>query len=124
MRMAADQPDPSSPADDQPGTAVAEPPAKPASPARQPTKRTGRPKGKLLPPYKVILHNDEVNYAEFVALTIFKLTPLSTEQAVQKTREADASGTAVLLVTHRERAELYVDQFTSCKLTVTAEPDA
>ena len=33
------------------------------------------------------------------------------------------SGCAVLLVCHKERAELYQEQFHSCSLTVTIEPD-
>jgi ATP-dependent Clp protease adapter protein ClpS len=38
------------------------------------------------------------------------------------TREAHNTGVALLLVTHKERAELYVDQFKSKSLTVTIEP--
>ena len=30
---------------------------------------------------------------------------------------------ALLLVTHKERAELYVEQFASCMITVTMEAD-
>jgi ATP-dependent Clp protease adaptor protein ClpS len=32
------------------------------------------------------------------------------------------SGVALVLVTHKERAELYVEQFASKRLTVTIEP--
>ncbi len=38
--------------------------------------------------------------------------------------EAHSSGTAVLLVTHKERGELYVQQFASLKITTTLEPDS
>jgi hypothetical protein len=37
--------------------------------------------------------------------------------------EADKTGVALLLTTHKERAELYKDQFESKGLTVTIEPD-
>lgn len=76
-----------------------------------------------LPPYKVLLHNDDVNSFEHVILTIMKLTPLKEPEAIAKTVEAHETGQALLLVTNRERAELYVEQFATFKLTVTCEPD-
>jgi ATP-dependent Clp protease adaptor protein ClpS len=77
-----------------------------------------------LPPYRVVLHNDDVNDFGHVVITIMLLTHLKAEDAVARTMEAHETGQSVLLVTHRERAELYVEQFASCSLTVTAEPDA
>ena len=91
-----------------------------AKPRKQATKSPPR----LLPPWKVILHNDDKNELEDVVRTVFRLTPLSKEEAVTRTLEAHETGAALLLVTHQERAELYVEQFTSCRLTATAEPDA
>lgn len=76
-----------------------------------------------LPPYRVLLHNDDVNTFEHVILTILKLTPLEPEEAIERTTEAHEKGLSTLLVTHKERAELYVEQFATYKLTVTAEPD-
>ncbi len=95
-------------------TAVAAPP-KPA-----PTK----PRPRLLPPFRVLLHNDEVNTMEHVILTIMKLMGSPVEDAVEKTIEAHNTGVALLLVTHKERAELYQEQFATFKLTVTIEPEA
>lgn len=80
-------------------------------------------KEKILPPYKVILHNDDVNTFEHVILSILRLTPLKEEEAIERTIEAHEMGVAVLLVTTRERAELYVEQFQSVSLIVTCEPD-
>ncbi len=77
-----------------------------------------------LPPYRVILHNDDVNTFDHVVASIRKITPLNREEAEQRTLEAHLKGQALLLVTHKERAELYVEQFASRKLTVTCEPDA
>jgi ATP-dependent Clp protease adaptor protein ClpS len=77
-----------------------------------------------LPPYRVILHNDDVNTFEHVIAAIVKLTPLTMDEAVARTIEAHENGCSLLLVTHRERAELYVEQFTSLSLTVTCEPGA
>jgi ATP-dependent Clp protease adaptor protein ClpS len=76
-----------------------------------------------LPPWKVLLHNDDVNSFEHVILSILRLTPLKELEAIERTIEAHESGVALLLVTNHERAELYVEQFASCSLTVTCEPD-
>lgn len=75
-----------------------------------------------LPPYKVLLHNDDVNDMEHVIQTILKLTTLALVNAVKCTLEAHDTGVSLLLVTHKERAELYAEQFASRLLTVTIEP--
>ena len=75
-----------------------------------------------LPPYKVLLHNDDKNSVDFVIRTIMELTPLNEKEAELRTKEADKTGLALLLVTHKERAELYQEQFTSKGLVVTIEP--
>ncbi len=104
------------PALDEGGPAVsAAPTKKPAKPSRKP---------KQLPPYKVLLHNDDVNTFEHVILSILKLTTLELEEAVVKTLEAHESGVSLLLVTHKERAELYSEQFGTFNITVTIEPEA
>ncbi|MCK6455755.1 MAG: ATP-dependent Clp protease adaptor ClpS [Phycisphaerae bacterium] len=104
----------------------------PAGPAEQgavtaiqqaaPRIEPGAAKPKQLPPYKVILHNDDVNTFEHVIVTIVQLTALNENDAIQRAVEAHNSGCALLLVTHKERAELYEDQFRSASLTVTIEP--
>jgi ATP-dependent Clp protease adapter protein ClpS len=76
----------------------------------------------MLPPWKVLLHNDDVNTHLHVVNTIVELTHLNEQAAKTRTEEADKTGVALLLVTHQERAELYKDQFTSKGLTVTIEP--
>jgi ATP-dependent Clp protease adapter protein ClpS len=43
---------------------------------------------------------------------------------VERTVEAHESGVALLIVTHRERAELIQEQFQTRGLTVTIEPAA
>ncbi|MCP4592667.1 MAG: ATP-dependent Clp protease adaptor ClpS [bacterium] len=100
---------------DRSGTAVATPKRKAAP---------DRPKPRQLPPFKVLLHNDDVSTVDHVVRSIVKLTPLQIQQAVEKTLEAHKTGVSLLLVTHQERAELYQEQFTSLSLTVTIEPDA
>jgi ATP-dependent Clp protease adaptor protein ClpS len=98
------------------GTATAKP-----KQAKKP-KTKPKPPG-MLPPWKVLLHNDDKNDMPFVVLSIVELTPLKEEDAVLRTLEAHKTGVALLLVTHKERAELYQDQFQSKGLTVTIEPE-
>lgn len=83
-----------------------------------PQKRPPQP----LPPWKVLLHNDDHNNVEYVVLTIQALTTLNQQDAELRTIEAHETGVALLLTTHKERAELYRDQFGSKGLTVTIEP--
>ncbi|MGD1277020.1 MAG: ATP-dependent Clp protease adaptor ClpS [Tepidisphaeraceae bacterium] len=76
----------------------------------------------VLPPWKVLLHNDDKNDILFVVATIVELTPLNEQDAKLRTLEAHETGVALLLTTHKERAELYKDQFHSKGLTVSIEP--
>ena len=87
--------------------------------------RKVKPKNKPpqpLPPWKVLLHNDDVNSRDYVVETIVMLTPLKEQDAIIRMDEADKTGVALLLTTHKERAELYKDQFQTKGLTVTIEP--
>ena len=92
---------------------LAAPVKKPALPERRP---------KRLPPYRVLLHNDDDNTFEHVIKSVLQLTTLEVEEAVIRALEAHETGVALLLVTHQERAELYVEQFASLSITVTIEP--
>jgi ATP-dependent Clp protease adaptor protein ClpS len=77
---------------------------------------------RVLPPFRVMLHNDDHNDALFVVRTIVELTPLSAAFARDVMVEAHTGGVAQVLVTHKERAELYQEQFASKGLCVTIEP--
>ncbi len=93
--------------------------------ATAPAKRPAPPKRdpRMLPPCKVLLHNDDVNTFDHVIRSIVRLTPIREDDAVVKAIEAHETGLTLLLVTHRERAELYLDQFASLNITVTIETD-
>jgi len=82
-------------------------------------------KRKPLPMYKVLLHNDKVNDFGQVVKVVYQLTPLKKEECVQRVTEAHETGVSLLLVTHKERAELYEEQFRSNipPIKVTIEPD-
>ncbi len=98
------------------GAATAAPPRRHVKPAR--------PRLNHLPPWKVLLHNDDVSDMGYVVDTIMVLTPLGEQDAVLRMLEAHKSGVALLMATHQEHAELLQEQFTSRQLCVTIEPDA
>ena len=106
-------------------TAVVEPP--PALPPSGPMpnaplkQASTPPRLDKLPPYKVLLHNDDHTPMELVVRTIKELTPLNSAQVFMVMMTAHTRGLGLLLVTHKERAELYREQFASKKLTVTIE---
>ncbi len=100
-------------AQDAPASTLTAPTRKPAPPIRKPKK---------LPPFRVLLHNDDSNTFEHVIKSVRRLTALTSQEAEVRAIEAHETGVALLLVTHRERAELYVEQFASLSVTVTAEP--
>lgn len=84
--------------------------------------RPAPPRLDKLPPFKVLLHNDDHTPMDYVVRTIRELTPLTRPQAHQAMMLAHTSGVSLLLVTHKERAELYREQFTSKRLIVSIEP--
>ena len=101
------------------GPAVATAPAKPRKAGKtQPKPRLPAP----LPPWKVLLHNDDKNDMLFVMVTIMELTALNEQDAKLRMLEAHETGVALLVTCHKERAELYKDQFQSKGITVTIEP--
>ena len=81
-----------------------------------------RPRIRRLPPWQVLLHNDDVNDKPYVVETIITLTTLNRHDAVLRMLEAHNKGLALLVTTHREHAELLGEQFHSKRLKVTIEP--
>ncbi len=80
------------------------------------------PKMDELPPFRVLLHNDAVNDMVYVVETLVDLTPLNVRKATDVMFEAHRKGVALVLVTHKERAELYVEQFQAKRLKASMEP--
>lgn len=83
---------------------------------------------RLSPRWKVILHNDDVTTFDFVIdllITLFRKPHL---EAVRLTYEVHESGSALVVVTSFERAELYLEQVRSLArprgfpLVATMEP--
>ena len=78
----------------------------------------------LLPPWRVMLHNDDHNSMDHVAMALLATVPsLTPEQAVQIMFEAHSSGVALVIVTPKERAEFYSERLREFGLTSTIEPD-
>lgn len=106
----------------------AQPPAAaPAASLGGATATTQKPKAtpgpsKPLPLFRVLLHNDDHNDMQFVIRTLVELTPLGTPSARNVMMTAHTKGVALVLMTHKERAELYQQQFRSKGLIVTIEP--
>jgi ATP-dependent Clp protease adapter protein ClpS len=76
---------------------------------------------RALPRYKVILHQNDAIDLMFVVRTVMELTRLCRAEATHKMWEAHHCGRSILLITWKERAELYVEQFAGKGLTVTIE---
>jgi len=94
------------------------PPDLPPSP--QPDAHRSQP----MPPYRVVLRRDAGQQLMGVVRAVMEVTHLCREEATHKMWESYHRGKAQLLVTHRERAELYIDQFAHWGVTVTIEPVA
>jgi ATP-dependent Clp protease adaptor protein ClpS len=75
-----------------------------------------------LPPYRVILHNDDVNDMSHVVHALLTSVPeLTPERAAEVMLEAHNHGQAEVIRCPLERAELYRDRLESFSLTATIE---
>ena len=86
-----------------------------------PVAEPARPQARPLPPFSVVLHNDDVNEMDFVVRAIVELARVPTEHALECMFEAHEEGQAIVLQTHREHAEFVCEAFTSKGLTATVE---
>lgn len=77
---------------------------------------------KLLPPYAVVLHNDDVNDMVHVVRSLMRSVPaLTLQTATRIMLEAHNAGKARVITCPLELAELYRDRLQSCSLTATIE---
>lgn len=83
----------------------------------------------LVPLWKVILLNDDVTTFDFVIGLLISLFRKQPADALRLTVEVHETGAAVIEVTSKERAELYLEQVKSLArprgypLTATMEPE-
>ena len=75
-----------------------------------------------LPPWIVILHNDDHNSMEHVVQSLLKsVPPLTVEGAVDVMMTAHNQGRAAVTTCPKETAELYRERLEHCGLTSTIE---
>jgi ATP-dependent Clp protease adaptor protein ClpS len=79
---------------------------------------------RLLPPYKVIVHNDDYNEMTYVVFALlYAVNTLSVQEAEHIMLMAHLTGKAVVVICPREVAEYYQERLLSYKLTATIEAD-
>lgn len=96
----------------------------PDMPESQPNRRAGKTRHatNALPQWNVTFHTDSTNDADYMVKAIESLTRLPMIDCQAKVEQARRQGTALLLTTHQERAELYLHQFSARNLTVSISP--
>jgi ATP-dependent Clp protease adaptor protein ClpS len=82
----------------------------PAAPAKSPAKR---PKPRRLPPYAVVLHNDNVNGFDYVVGVLRKVFRYGTARAFWLTLRTHVAGRCVVWTGSLEVAEFKADQICS-----------
>lgn len=81
------------------------PAAAKAKPARKKRRKT-----KKLPPYNVVLLNDDDHSYEYVIEMLRSIFAYPEEKGFQLAKEVDTSGRVIVMTTHKELAELKRDQ--------------
>ena len=77
----------------------------------------------LCPPWRVLLHDDDVNTMDHVVHALTESVPgMPGEKAVRIMLEAHLRGLALVTVCALESAEYYRDRLLSFSLTSTIEP--
>ncbi len=88
------------------------------------TEELVRQRTRLLPPYKVILFNDDYNDMDYVvAVLLHTVNNLSQQEAERIMLTAHLMGSAVVVVCPKEIAEYYQERLLGYGLTATIEPD-
>ena len=83
-----------------------------------------RSRTQLLPPYKVILFNDDYNdMYDVVSALMRSVNHLSRQEAEYIMLTAHLTGSAVVIVCPKEEAEYYQERLTSYGLMATIEPE-
>ncbi|MHB8620522.1 MAG: ATP-dependent Clp protease adaptor ClpS [Chloroflexota bacterium] len=76
---------------------------------------------KLLPPYHVVVHNDDVHTFDDVARALHLVLGVSLKQGLEMAGVVHNQGHCIVATKPKEVAELYRDQLESYQLTVTIE---
>jgi ATP-dependent Clp protease adaptor protein ClpS len=79
---------------------------------------------RLLPKYRVLLHNDDENSMDQVVEALLRTVQrLTVDEAIKIMLEAHLTGTALVVICPKETAEYYRDGLESYGLTSTIEPE-
>jgi ATP-dependent Clp protease adaptor protein ClpS len=79
---------------------------------------------RLLPRYRVLLYNDDVNSCDHVIASLLRVVPaLSASEAERITQEAHTMGCAAVIVCLKEQAEHYRAGLRRQLLVSTIEPE-
>ncbi len=73
--------------------------------------------------FKVVLHRAADKNLLFIAKVVMELTHFATAEAEYRMWEAHHQGRSLVVVTHLERAELFVEQFADRGLAASIEPE-
>jgi len=83
-----------------------------------------RLRAKLLPPYNVILFNDDYNSMDYVvAVLLHTINTLTQAEAEHIMLTAHLMGSAIVITCPRETAEFYQERILSYGLTATIAPE-
>lgn len=69
-----------------------------------------KPKTQKLPPYNVILLDDNDHTYDYVIEMLGKVFGYASERGMKMAKEVDSTGRVIVLTTHKELAELKRDQ--------------
>ncbi len=75
----------------------------------------------VLPPYRVVLFQNATRSMMAIVHAVMELLRFCKTEATHKMWQAHYDGRATLIVTHRERAELFVELFASRGIDVGIE---
>jgi ATP-dependent Clp protease adapter protein ClpS len=92
------------------------------NPDTTPAPSTSDPAVDQLPPFRVLLHNDDTHDMVYVVESLVDVTPIAYKPAARIMLEAHMRGRALVMVTHKERAEFYRERLQSKGLVSTIEP--
>jgi ATP-dependent Clp protease adaptor protein ClpS len=73
--------------------------------------------------FKVVLHRATDKELKFVAKVVMELTRFGLAEAEFRMWESHHRGRSLVVVTHLERAELFVEQFADRGLAASIEPE-
>jgi len=77
----------------------------------------------IMPRYKVLLHNDDVNSMDHVLKALRKVFNFEEQECVRLMIEAHNNGLALCTIEPLEQAEHHRDQLMSLSLVATIEPE-